>query len=87
MSKVFARWSDDGALEDACIARVQYLADHHQRDLSVLHGDGTNAGAKKGGDGIGYAGHKHQKGEKVLALIANHGDVLARNSTKITLCP
>src|SRR4051795_10307902 len=32
--KVFARWSDDGALEDACIASVQPLADHHQLDLS-----------------------------------------------------
>jgi hypothetical protein len=35
-------------------------------DLSVLHGDGSNTVAKKGGDGIGYSGHKHQKGEKVV---------------------
>ena len=33
--------------------------------------------AKKGGDGIGYSGHKHQKGEKVIAIIDNHGYVLA----------
>jgi hypothetical protein len=26
-------------------------------------------------DGIGYAGHKHQKGEKVIAIIANNGYV------------
>ena len=75
--KVFARWSDDGSLEDAFIASVKHLADHHQLDLSVLHGDGTNTVAKKGGDGIGYSGHKHQKGEKVIAIIDNNGYVLA----------
>jgi len=75
--KVFARWSDDGSLEDAFIARVKHLADHHQLDLSILHGDGTNTVAKKGGDGLGYSGHKHQKGEKVIAIIDNNGYVLA----------
>src|SRR4029453_15417630 len=75
--KVFARWSDDGSLEDAFIASVKHLADHHQLDLSVLHGAGTNTVAKKGGDGIGYSGHKHQKGEKVIAIIENNGYGLA----------
>jgi hypothetical protein len=74
--KVFARWSDDGSRENAFIASVQHLADHHQLDLRVLHGDGTNTVAKKGGDGIGYSGHKHQKGEKVIAIIDNNGYVL-----------
>jgi transposase len=75
--KVFARWSDDGSLEEAFIASVAHLADHHQLDLRILHGDGTNTVAKKGGDGIGYSGHKHQKGEKVIAIIDNNGYVLA----------
>ena len=75
--KVFAKWSDDGSLEEAFIASVQHLADHNQLDLSVLHGDGTNTVAKKGGDGIGYSGHKHQKGDKVIAIIDNNGYVLA----------
>ena len=75
--KVFARWSDDGSLEDAFIASVGHLSDHNQLDLRVLHGDGTNTVAKKGGDGIGYSGYKHQKGEKVIAIIDNHGYVLA----------
>ncbi|MGE3542091.1 MAG: transposase [Candidatus Tectimicrobiota bacterium] len=75
--KVFARWSDDGSLEAACIASVQHLADQNQLDLSVLHGDGTNTVAKKGGDGLGYSGHKHYKGEKVIAIIENNGYVVA----------
>jgi transposase len=75
--KVFARWSDDGSLEHAFIASVAYLSDQRQLDLRVLHGDGTNTVAKKGGDGIGYSGHKHQKGEKIIAIIDNNGYVLA----------
>src|SRR5882762_7052713 len=75
--KVFARWSDDGSLEQAFIASVGHLAAHNQLDLSILHGDGTNTVAKKGGDGIGSSGYKHQKGEKGIAILDNHGSVLA----------
>jgi transposase len=75
--KVFARWSDDGSLEQAFIASVGHLSAHNQLDLSILHGDGTNTVAKKGGDGVGYSGHKHQKGEKVIAIVDNHGYILA----------
>ena len=55
---------------------MKHLADHHQRSQRPA-GDGTNTVAKKGGDGIGYSGHKHQKGEKVIAIIDNNGYVLA----------
>src|SRR3954451_12608667 len=75
--KVFAKWADDGSLEQAFIASVRHLAEQHHLDLSILHGDGSNTVAKKGGDGIGYSGHKHQKGEKVLAIVENNGFVLA----------
>ncbi len=71
--KAFAKWADDGSIENAFVASVGHLAAHQQLDLSILHGDGTNTVAKKGGDGLGYAGHKHQKGEKVIAIINNHG--------------
>jgi hypothetical protein len=74
---VFARWSDDGSLDQAFIASVQHLAEQHQLDLSILHGDGSNTVAKKGGNGIGYSGHKHQKGKKVIAIVENNGFVLA----------
>ena len=56
---------------------MAHLSEHNHLDLSVLHGDGTNTVAKKGGDGLGYSGHKHQKGEKVIAIIDNNGYVLA----------
>ena len=47
----------------------------------------------KRGDGIGYSGHKHQKGAKVIAIIDNHGSVLAPvpvapvNETDMVLFP
>src|SRR6266436_503297 len=47
--KVFATWADDGSLWQAFIASVRHLAVEKQLDLSVLHGDGTNTVAKKGG--------------------------------------
>ncbi|MCP4749234.1 MAG: transposase [Desulfobacteraceae bacterium] len=75
--KQYGKWSDDGSLLKAFEASVQHLSDEKMLNLSVLHGDGTNTVAKKGGDGIGYSGHKHQRGEKVLAIVDNHGYVLA----------
>ena len=36
-------------------------------DVSVMHGDGTTAAAKKGGDNIGFNGHKKIKGDKLMA--------------------
>ena len=47
--KVFAKWADDGSLWQAFVASVRHLAAEKQLDISVLHGDGTNTVAKKGG--------------------------------------
>ncbi len=56
---------------------MEQLHDAGRLDLSVLHGDGTNTVAKKGGDGLGYSGHKHQKGEKILLIVDRNGNALA----------
>jgi transposase len=47
--KVFATWADDGSLWRAFVASVRHLAAEKHLDLRVLHGDGTNTMAKKGG--------------------------------------
>src|SRR5215471_17918412 len=50
-------------------------------------------GGQKRGDGIGYSGYKHQKGEKVIAITDTHGYVLAPvpvapvNETDMVLFP
>src|SRR5712691_3563482 len=54
--KVFARWADDGSLWQAFVASVRHLAAEQQLDTSVLHGDGTNTVAKKGGMALGTQG-------------------------------
>jgi transposase len=46
--KLFARWAEDGSLEQAFIASVKSLEECQRLDLSVLHGDGSNTVAKKG---------------------------------------
>jgi transposase len=47
--RAFAKWADDGSLQQAFMASVAHLSDEKKLDLRVLHGDGTNTIAKKGG--------------------------------------
>ena len=75
--KQYGKWSDDGSWIKIFEASVQLLSDEKMLDVSILHGDGTNTVAKKGGDGIGYSGHKKQYGEKVVAIVDNHGYIIA----------
>jgi len=46
-------------------------------DITVIHGDGTTTAAKKGGDNIGFSGHKKLKGDKVVAFCDRHCNVIA----------
>ena len=62
--KVFARWADDGSLWQAFVASVRHLAAAKQLDLSVLHGDGTNTVAKKGGMALGIRGTNPRRARK-----------------------
>ena len=63
--KVFATWADDGSLWPAFVARVRPLAVEQQLDISVLHGDGTNTVAKKGGMVSGSRGTNTRKARKL----------------------
>jgi transposase len=46
-------------------------------DVTVIHGDGTTTAAKKGGDNIGFSGHKKMKGDKVVAFCDRNCNVIA----------
>jgi transposase len=50
--RAFAKWTDDGSLQQAFIASVAHLSAEKKLDLRVLHGDGTNTVAKKGAMGL-----------------------------------
>jgi transposase len=62
--RAFAKWADDGSLWQAFVARVRHLAVEKHLDTSVLHGDGTNTVAKKGGMASGTRGTNTRRARK-----------------------
>jgi len=64
--RAFAKWADDGSLEQAFVASVRHLADAKQLDLSILHGDGTNTVAKKGAMALGTRATSTRRERKSL---------------------
>jgi transposase len=64
--KVFAKWADDGSLWQAFVASVRHLATEKHLDLRVLHGDGTNTVAKKGGMASGIRATNTRRGKRSL---------------------
>lgn len=71
------QWVEQDSIDLIFYQSIQLLQEHGYLDLSLLHGDGSNVIAKKGGDEIGYCGYKHQKGNKVVSIEDNAGHVLA----------
>src|SRR5919199_910510 len=64
ISKVFAKWADDGSLWQAFVASVRHLAAEKHLDLTVLHGDGTDTVAKKGAMGLATRGTNTRRARK-----------------------
>jgi len=62
--KLFARWAEDGSLERAFMASVKALDEAKKLDLSLLHGDGSNTVAKKGGTRSATAATNTRRGRK-----------------------
>src|SRR5881628_2703337 len=74
--KVFAKWADDGSLSGVCGECAASRGRETARSQRAPWRRDQHGGEKRG-DGIGYSGHKHHKGDKVIAIIDNHGYVLA----------
>jgi transposase len=62
--RAFAKWADDGSLQQAFIASVAHLSDEKKLNLRVLHGDGTNTVAKKGAMGLATRAISTKKGRR-----------------------
>jgi hypothetical protein len=77
LHKIFQRWSLTGCIDRIFQASVKLLHDKGLLDLSIIHGDGTSTTAKKGGDNLGYNGHKHMKGDKVVAFCERNCNIIA----------
>ena len=73
----FRRWQSDGCLEAVFAGSVLKLHQANLLDTTVIHGDGTTTAAKKGGDNIGFSGHKKVKGDKVVAFCDRNCNVIA----------
>lgn len=75
--RIFRRWVEDGSFQNVFELSVTTLAKNELLNTEILHGDGTTTAAKKGGDVIGYSGHKHQKGEKIVAITDRNANIIA----------
>lgn len=60
------RWSKDGSYQNLFLASVMQLEENHKLDLSILHGDGSNTLAKKGGKESDTLGINIKKARKPL---------------------
>ena len=73
----FRRYEAQGCFDAIFAGSVSHLHQKEYLDISVIHGDGTTTAAKKGGDNLGFSGHKHFKGDKVVAFCDRHCNVIA----------
>lgn len=73
----FRRYEAKGCFDAIVEGSVLRLHQQELLDVSVIHGDGTPTSAKKGGDNLGYSGHKHLKGDKVVAFCDRNCNVIA----------
>src|SRR5258705_10551749 len=75
--RAFRRWEAEGRIAAILAGSVRKLHEDGLLDISVIHGDGTTTAAKKGGDNIGFSGHKKMKGDKVVAFCDRNCNVIA----------
>lgn len=66
IDRMFRYWQAMGCIAAIFAGSVLTLHQRDYLDTSVVHGDGTTTVAKKGGDNIGFSGHKHLRGDKVV---------------------
>ncbi|MBD2082896.1 transposase [Leptolyngbya sp. FACHB-17] len=75
--RTFRRFEAQGCFAAIFAGTVGLLHQQALLVISVLHGDGTTTAARKGGDHLGFSGHKHLKGDKVVAFCDRNCNVVA----------
>ena len=81
--RTYQNWLKEGVFHKAFGKSVARLFHDGKLDISIIHGDGSTTVAKKGGDQIGYNGHKKTKGEKVVCFTDRNCNVLSPFSTAL----
>lgn len=79
--RIFQSWCNDGSLNNVFEGTLVALSEHDLIDLSVAHGDGSLTPAKKGGELIGYNGHKKIKGDAILPVVDRNVNVISPYTT------
>ena len=79
--RIFQHWLRNGVFAKVFEGSVIFLHNNGLLDMSVLHGDGTTTAAKKGGDNIGFSGHKRVKGEKTVIFVDRNCNVISPFTT------
>jgi hypothetical protein len=82
--RIFQQWLKCKSLLKIFENSVFTLHKENRLDTSITHGDGTTTMAKKGGDCLGYSGHKQMKSEKIVAFVDRNCNVL---SPPMTIAP
>lgn len=75
--RMFRFWQAHGCFDAIFAGSVFSLNQANLLDITVVHGDGTTTAAKKGGDHIGFSGHKKMKGDKVIPFCDRNCNVIA----------
>ncbi len=75
--RAFRHFQAKGGFDAIFAGSVSHLHQKEFLDISVIHGDGTTTAAKKGGDNLGFSGHKHLKGDKVVAFCDRNCNTIA----------
>jgi transposase len=75
--RIWRRWVAEGCMDAIFAGSVSRLHQDGLLNTTVIHGDGTTTAAKKGGDNLGFSGHKKVKGDKVVAFCDRHCNVIA----------
>ena len=70
-------WERSGCIAAIFTGTLFRLHKDGKLDTSIVHGDGTTQAAKKGGDNVGYSGHKKIKGDKIVAFCDRNCNVIA----------
>jgi transposase len=73
----FRRYQAHGCFDAIFAGSVSMLSLKGCLDITVIHGDGTTTVAKKGGDNLGFNGHKHLKGDKVVPFCDRNCNIIA----------
>ena len=75
--RVYQQWIKSEAIVKIFENSVLKLQQNKLLDTSVIHGDGSTTMAKKGGDVLGFSGHKHMKDEKIVAFSDRRCNVIS----------